>query len=185
MTNVTLREESDVENPHFRFDEGEVAPAATSRRGSLPYKEGIEELKSLSDKELSYLHGLVNDVPGLLIHGDCLFAQFDKMMKFGHLLVHRDSSGLIDGVVGFYSNDKIDLLAKIMYIAVDERSRRRGIGGMLLDAVRGQSQIDGMRQVSLQVLAGNEKARRLYLSHGYREHPEVSDGDRLEMRCSV
>ena len=29
-------------NPHVRFDEGEVAPAATPRRGSLLYK-GVSE----------------------------------------------------------------------------------------------------------------------------------------------
>ena len=28
-------------NPHVRFDEGEVAPAATPRRGSLLYKQSI------------------------------------------------------------------------------------------------------------------------------------------------
>ena len=28
-------------NPHVRFDEGEVAPAATPRRGSLLYKSQI------------------------------------------------------------------------------------------------------------------------------------------------
>ena len=28
-------------NPHVRFDEGEVAPAATPRRGSLLYKKNL------------------------------------------------------------------------------------------------------------------------------------------------
>lgn len=145
-------------------------------------KGKIEEVKTLADDELAYLHDLVNVVPGLLIHDDCLRAQFGKMMQYGHLLVHRDSSGLIDGVVGFYSNDKAEFMAKIMYIAVDERSRRQGIGGMLLDAVVEQSRTDGMRQVSLQVLASNDKARRLYFSRDFRELPEEADGDRLEMR---
>ena len=35
-------------NPHVRFDEGEVAPAATPRRGSLLYKS--EEIKRLVAK---------------------------------------------------------------------------------------------------------------------------------------
>ena len=148
-------------------------------------KGKIEEVKTLTDDELAYLHDLVNVVPGLLIHDDCLRAQFGKMMQYGHLLVHRAPNGLIDGVVGFYSNDKAEFMAKIMYIAVDERSRRQGIGGMLLDAVVEQSQNDGMRQVSLQVLSSNEKARRLYISHGYQEIPEEADGDRLEMRRLV
>ena len=38
MTNTALRGKPDAGNPHVRFDEGEVAPAATPRRGSLLYK---------------------------------------------------------------------------------------------------------------------------------------------------
>ena len=38
MTNAALRGKPDAGNPHVRFDEGEVASAATPRRGSLLYK---------------------------------------------------------------------------------------------------------------------------------------------------
>ena len=38
MTDAALRGKPDAGNPHVRFDEGEVAPAATPRRGSLLYK---------------------------------------------------------------------------------------------------------------------------------------------------
>ena len=37
MTNAAPRGKPDAGNPHVRFDEGEVAPAATPRRGSLLY----------------------------------------------------------------------------------------------------------------------------------------------------
>ena len=37
MTDAALRGKPDAGNPHVRFDEGEVAPAATPRRGSLLY----------------------------------------------------------------------------------------------------------------------------------------------------
>ena len=39
MTNAALRGKPYAGNPHVRFDEGEVAPAATPRRGSLLYKK--------------------------------------------------------------------------------------------------------------------------------------------------
>ena len=39
MTNAALRGKPYAGNPHVRFDEGEVASAATPRRGSLLYKE--------------------------------------------------------------------------------------------------------------------------------------------------
>ena len=41
MTNAALRGKPDAGNPHVRFDEGEVAPAATPRRGSLLYKKYV------------------------------------------------------------------------------------------------------------------------------------------------
>ena len=37
MTNAALQGKPDAGNPHVRFDEGEVALAATPRRGSLLY----------------------------------------------------------------------------------------------------------------------------------------------------
>ena len=39
MTNATHRAKTDAGNPHIRFDEGEVASAATPSRGSLLYKK--------------------------------------------------------------------------------------------------------------------------------------------------
>ena len=45
MTNAALRGKPDAGNPHVRFDGGEVAPAATPRRGSLLYNE-IEKLRN-------------------------------------------------------------------------------------------------------------------------------------------
>ena len=43
MTNTALRGKPDAGNPHVRFDEGEVAPAATPRRGSLLYKKKLQD----------------------------------------------------------------------------------------------------------------------------------------------
>ena len=44
MTNAALRGKPDAGNPHVRFDEGEVAPAATPRRGSLLYNKAIQKI---------------------------------------------------------------------------------------------------------------------------------------------
>ena len=41
MTNAALWGKPDAGNPHVRFDEGEVAPTAKPRRGSLLYKKLI------------------------------------------------------------------------------------------------------------------------------------------------
>ncbi len=55
MTNAALRGKPDARNPHVRFDEGEVAPAATPRRGSLLYKRREFLLGSLSAAVVSSL----------------------------------------------------------------------------------------------------------------------------------
>ena len=53
MTNAALRGKPDAGSPHVRFDEGEVAPAATPRRGSLLYKTeqvaGIISVSGIAD----------------------------------------------------------------------------------------------------------------------------------------
>ena len=47
MTNAALRGKPDAGNPHVRFDEGEVASAATPRRGSLLYKPRSQNLSPM------------------------------------------------------------------------------------------------------------------------------------------
>ena len=52
MTNAALRGKPDAGNPHVRFDEGEVAPAATPRRGSLLYKIIVKVKPGMTPKEV-------------------------------------------------------------------------------------------------------------------------------------
>ena len=49
MTNAALRGKPDAGNPHVRFDEGEVAPAAKPRRGSLLYRKRFAKGLRFSD----------------------------------------------------------------------------------------------------------------------------------------
>ena len=55
MTNAALRGKPDAGNPHVRFDEGEVAPAATPRRRSLLYN-----IKSVLCVAVSALAAMLN-----------------------------------------------------------------------------------------------------------------------------
>ena len=48
--------------------------------------------------------------------------------------------------------------------------RRRGVGGMLLDAAEMAIHARGLRGVTLDVDASNAPALRLYAAHGYRRH---------------
>ena len=66
MTNAALRGKPDAGNPHVRFDEGEVAPAATPRRGSLLYKV-IEKVNNYVNVEIIAMAVVV---AGTLLYGD-------------------------------------------------------------------------------------------------------------------
>ena len=48
--------------------------------------------------------------------------------------------------------------------------RRRGVGGLLLDAAEAAVRARGLRGVTLDVDASNAPALRLYAAHGYRRH---------------
>ena len=58
MTNAAPRGKPDAGNPHVRFDEGEVAPAATPRRGSLLYTKLFLEVGALAMCALPVLGAL-------------------------------------------------------------------------------------------------------------------------------
>ena len=64
MTNAVLRGKPDAGNPHIRFDEGEVASAATPRRGSLLYATG---------KKLIVLLAVISGVIGTAVYADVDF----------------------------------------------------------------------------------------------------------------
>jgi len=79
MTNAALRGKPDAGNPHVRFDEGEVALAATPRRGSLLYsaltiRELPEETMRTLKARASYNHRSLN--------GEILYL-FDYIASFG------------------------------------------------------------------------------------------------------
>jgi ribosomal protein S18 acetylase RimI-like enzyme len=57
--------------------------------------------------------------------------------------------------------------AFVAYMAVDEGSRRRGVGGALLDAVEAIARDRGIPHVSLMVTEENEAARALYAGAGF------------------
>jgi ribosomal protein S18 acetylase RimI-like enzyme len=63
-----------------------------------------------------------------------------------------------------------------LYVRPAERGR--GIGTALLAAAEAHLEAQGVAVVSLEVLAGNEAARRFYRRHGYADH-------RMELRKSV
>ncbi len=48
--------------------------------------------------------------------------------------------------------------------------RGQGIGKALLDAVEAEARRRGACKITLEVLSGNERAKALYVAHGYRDY---------------
>jgi ribosomal-protein-alanine N-acetyltransferase len=85
------------------------------------------------------------------------------------------------GVLGFVIALVLTDEAEIADIAVAERARRRGVGGLLLDSVILQAQREGVRSMYLEVRESNVAAQALYRSRaflqvgrrrGYYHHPD-------------
>ena len=58
---------------------------------------------------------------------------------------------------------------EILTFGVVEAERRKGIGGLLLDAALAKAREDGARRMFLEVGAANAQARSLYEGHGFRQ----------------
>jgi ribosomal protein S18 acetylase RimI-like enzyme len=87
-------------------------------------------------------------------------------------------SGSLAGILAFVrpERDKLRHWAELAGLYVVPESRRRGIGGALIDAAISHARLlPGLRQLKLGVNADNLAARLLYVSRGFRcvgVHPE-------------
>lgn len=90
----------------------------------------------------------------------------------GRLLVVRDD--LLCGFVmfrpefGIYEQDRERGIIENIYVKPEYRDE--GVGTMLLEAAEEELLSQGVDVISLEVLAANERAQKLYRSHGYEPH---------------
>ena len=80
--------------------------------------------------------------------------------------VHEDGSG-IDGYAGLFA---VPPEADVQTIGVAPRSRGRGLGRELLDALVAEAERRGCAQLFLEVRADNEPALRLYERAGFERN---------------
>ena len=87
----------------------------------------------------------------------------------GHLLLGAwDSSGLT-GAIGLERDRRLKVrhIGHIVGMMVRERSRSRGIGGALLDALLVEARAAALELLTLTVTEGNDSAIRLYERTGF------------------
>lgn len=74
------------------------------------------------------------------------------------------SDGECIGYIGFWNVGSGD----ITNVAVCEKYRRRGVGGMLINAVISRAAAMGLDNLTLEVRKSNTAARRLYEKYGFK-----------------
>ena len=77
------------------------------------------------------------------------------------------SSSELVGLVAAYCNDRTTRVAHITSVSVLRGWRCKGVGHTLLDNCIAYARAAGMRQVGLEVAAGNLPAIKLYERHGF------------------
>lgn len=74
----------------------------------------------------------------------------------------------IAGFVAFYVNNQVDKIAYISMIAVKEKFRKQGIGGLLLKECEKVSKLNAMKKINLEVLLDNISAIDFYKRNGFK-----------------
>lgn len=89
--------------------------------------------------------------------------------RYGRVLLARQE----DAVVGYaaltygFDHEAGGRLGVLTDLFLVEAARGRGLGRALLDGVLALARAEGLRQVDLWVLDGNDRARALYRSRGF------------------
>src|SRR5919201_1862181 len=100
------------------------------------------------------------------------FARFlgEGVRSPGQLLFVVEEDGERRGVVWFAEQEQLGRRAAFLYdIQIDEPFRGRGLGRQAMEAFEAEVGSRGLEWIHLNVMGGNEVARRLYRSMGYAE----------------
>lgn len=77
-------------------------------------------------------------------------------------------------IIGFIVGVKITQdTARILMLAVSEKYRRQNIGSMLLNKFFEKTLEEHIKQISLEVRVGDEKAIKFYQKHGFKITDEI------------
>ncbi|MCX7817183.1 MAG: ribosomal protein S18-alanine N-acetyltransferase [Syntrophales bacterium] len=106
-------------------------------------------------------------------------------LPFSRNYVAKNDEGQILGFISFWV---LKVETQLIQIAVDEGSKRRGIGSVLLQKMLDVSAELGIKEVSLEVSEKNRAAYKLYRKFGFqvvgkrKAYYSRIDGDALIMR---
>ena len=127
----------------------------------------------LSTVEASFRAATPADVPAIVEIERTSFGDpwseetFRDLMRSRQAIFLVVTEGLPESVCGYVIAAVIADEAEVLNLAVAGQSRRRGLGGRLLDAALGIVRERGAREVFLEVRESNAAAIALYTSRGF------------------
>jgi ribosomal-protein-alanine N-acetyltransferase len=123
---------------------------------------------------IKFLEKLNFDEKGKLLNVD-VSLYVDKIIKNAAIFSIFKNTHL-KAFIAYYDNDPLKDLAFLTMIAVDEDSRKRGLGKSLLEISIKEIEGQGFRRYGLEVKKNNIKAMELYSKYGFEYLETREDG---------
>lgn len=102
---------------------------------------------------------------------DAITTLAEKFVMHGNVLVATEAKEQL-GYIAYYNNDKSGQCAFVSMIIVRSGQQGNGVGTALLDAAKQDCIEKGMKQIRLEVDAGNNQAINFYLKKGFQKVSE-------------
>ncbi len=145
-TEVMVRGLSDVP---LTFDDDPAIPLTLENHVSYAWMEGLFSLKGMDD----------------VVHRHIVPAMYDAIPKDQIAVSARLDGRVVATGLGILDRDYIGVYA----IHVDPCYRRRGIASSIVQTIVREGKRQGASKSYLQVVSGNQGARRMYEGLGFRE----------------
>lgn len=133
------------------------------RPAILSFIDGIQQFENPIEPDRRVDARVAEDyfaeIPQLAAKGAIFIAE-EAGKALGWVLVYRDSNEL-------YVLEEERAIATIRELYVDAQARGRGVGQMLIGACEDWARGQRLKVVMIGVLAGNERALRIYRSAGF------------------
>ena len=124
---------------------------------------------------------LMSQIPLFPMRGSALAEYIKKMIQNG-VVYALDDESVLEGLIGFYANDKMSHAAYLSAFVVDESLRGKGFGKILFGRMLEICEASGMVSIAANVLCSNERAVQFYRRQGFAIVGKGQDDNHILIR---
>ena len=144
--------------------------------------QGRERVRAAVSADAEAIHGLAGELAGTLGDTPPAFAAFRRRLlelldePRARVLVAEGEEEVVGAATLWIKPDLAhgDVVVEVPMLVVSRAARRRGIGRLLVDEIRGMAAEEGATLVELIATSDNTDARAFYRSLGFVETDHVS-----------